>query len=83
MRKKHFKSLKLHTIYSSILFIIFIFIAILKPEIKFSLAISMVIFYIIGNCLIHEEKNKLSKDAIIEYIIVSLIVLIVIFGTIF
>jgi len=43
-----------------------------------SLALLFLVLYIAGNGMIHNRNNTLSKDAIIEYILVSLVVLVII-----
>lgn len=73
-------SLKFHTIYSSILALIFLVILFFVRDVMLGIAMFFVMLYVAGNGMIHTNKNALTKDAIIEYIIVSAIVVVVIVG---
>jgi len=78
MKKAHYKALKFHTIYSLVLASLFVIIVLFRKDMTLSLALLFLVLYIAGNGMIHNRNNTLSKDAIIEYILVSLVVLVII-----
>lgn len=82
MKKKHYKTLKFHTIYSFVLAIIFLIIIIIVPDISLGLTMSFLILYVGGNGLIHAQNNELAHDTLVEYIVISIIAMIIIIGTI-
>ena len=82
MKKIHHKSLKFHTIYSVVLSVVFLLIIVLINQATLAATMIFLLLYIIGNGIIHTRKNELTRDAVIEYILVSIIVLIVILGAI-
>lgn len=82
MKKIHFPTLKFHTIYTIILSVVFLGIILLAPEITLFAAIVFLLLYIGGNGIIHTRKNELTRDSLVEYIIVSLVVLVVLLGVI-
>ncbi|TAL14137.1 hypothetical protein EPN95_03985 [Patescibacteria group bacterium] len=83
MKKKHIASLKFHTLYSIILAAIFVLVVIFVRNIVFAAAAGFLLLYIIGNGIIHTKKNELTRDTLLEYILISAIVLVVIVGLIF
>lgn len=74
MRRKHHQSLKIHTIFSLIIASMLAATVILTGDIIFLAASVLLIVYISGNGIIHSKKNQLSREALIEYIIVAAIV---------
>lgn len=82
MKKAHYKSLKFHTFYSLILALVFLMVLFFEPD--FSLGISMVflVLYVGGNGLIHARNNKLDRDILIEYFLLSIIMLVIIVGAV-
>ena len=80
MKKIHFPSLKFHTIYSIILAVLLIAILFFAPDISLFAVIVFMILYVGGNGIIHSRTNELSRDALIEYIIIATIVLVVAIG---
>jgi len=83
MKKKHIPSLKFHTLYSIILAAIFVLVVIFVRNIIFAAAAGFLLLYVIGNGIIHTKKNELTRDTLLEYILISAIVLVVIVGLIF
>jgi len=83
MKKKHIASLKFHTLYSIILAVVFVLVVIFVRNIVFAAAAGFLLLYIIGNGIIHTKKNELTRDTLLEYILISAIVLVVIVGLIF
>jgi hypothetical protein len=77
MKKKHHSSLKFHTIYSIVVSIIFLVIILLIRDITLGLTMTFLVLYIVGNGIIHAKKNELNHDVLLEYIIVSIIVLVI------
>jgi len=82
MKKNHYKSLKFNTIYSFILAIIFLIIIITTPDILLGVTMVFLILYVAGNGLIHARHNKLDRDTLVEYIVISVIALFVLIDTI-
>jgi membrane-anchored protein YejM (alkaline phosphatase superfamily) len=82
MKSKHHKSLKFHTIFSIMLSIIFIAVLLINQDITLFTSAVFLLIYITGNGLIHSKTNKLSRDTMIEYIILSIIALLILLGTI-
>lgn len=76
MRKIHATSLKVHTIYSVSLATLFVVTSLLIRDIVLSLAMLALVAYVIGNGIIHGTKNTLTRDTIVEYILVSIIVVV-------
>jgi len=82
MKKIHHKSLKFHTLYTAAISIIFLIVILFAREITLFTTSIFLILYIIGNGIIHTIKNELKRDTVIEYIIVSTIILVIAIGTI-
>lgn len=83
MKKVHLPSLKFHTIYSSILAIVFVITLIIVPDFMLGIALGILLAYVIGNGIIHGKKNELTRDAIVEYILLSVIIGLLVAGAIF
>lgn len=77
MNPIHHATLKFHTIYSLIIATAFITMMLLLRDIALGLALLFLFLYIAGNGIIHSKNNKLSRDMIIEYVLVSLVVLVI------
>ena len=82
MKKIHIRSLKFHTIYSIILALVFVVFILFIRDAALGIAMFILVLYVAGNGIIHTKKNVLTRDAIIEYIVVSAIVAIIIVGAI-
>lgn len=82
MKLKHHKSLKFHTAYSIFLAVVFIVIIALVHEVSLGVSMGFLAFYVIGNGIIHAKKNELNQDSVVEYVLVSAIVLVLIVGII-
>ena len=80
MRRQHRSTLKFHTIYSATLATIFIIAMFLLREIALGLAMLFLLMYVAGNGIIHSRSNKLTRDTLIEYILVALVVLVLLLG---
>jgi hypothetical protein len=80
MKKIHRKSLKFHSIYSIAISIIFLVIIASVKDITLGAATVFLLLYIVGNGIIHTKNNELARDTLIEYALVSAIVLIIILG---
>jgi hypothetical protein len=79
----HIRTLKFHTIYTVALTVIFLVIALLAQEIILGVAMLFLLLYVAGNGIIHGRKNELTRDTLLEYIIISAIVIVMIIGAIF
>lgn len=77
MRKLHHKSLKAHTIFNLIIWSLYLLIILINSSTALVVSIIFLLIYITGNGLIHSKKNQLSRDTLIEYIILSAIALII------
>ena len=82
MKKHHVRSLKFHTLYTIALSLLFLGVILLAPEITLFAAVVFLLLYVGGNGIIHSRKNELSRDSLVEYIIVSLVALVVLVGVI-
>lgn len=82
MKKKHHASLKFHTIYSIVISVIFLIVILLVRDITLGAAAVFLIFYVAGNGIIHSKNNELKRDTLVEYILLSIIALVIIIGTI-
>ena len=82
MKKNNYKSLRFNTIFSLTIAIIFLIIIINYPDILLGIAMVFLILYVAGNGLIHAKYNNLNHDTLVEYIVVSIIALIVLIGAI-
>ncbi len=80
MKKQHYKKLKFHTIFSIIISLLFLTILLVNRDITLGVAMLFLVAYIVGNGIIHVRHNELKRDTILEYIIVSVIVLVLIIG---
>jgi uncharacterized membrane protein YagU involved in acid resistance len=80
MKKIHHKSLKFHTMYSIVISVIFLVIITSVRDITLGAAMIFLLLYIIGNGIIHIKNNELTRDTLIEYLLVSTIVLVIIFS---
>lgn len=81
MKKIHHKSQKFHTIYNIIICTIFVIIIIFYHNISLVASTVFLLFYVTGNGLIHATKNELNRDTILEYMILSIIALIILVNT--
>lgn len=81
MKKQHFRKLKFHTIFSVILSVAFLVVLLIVPDLSLGIAAVFLCAYIIGNGIIHVKNNELSRDTVLEYILVSAIVIVVIIGS--
>ena len=78
MKKQHQKTLKFHSYYNITLGIIFLTIILIKSDVTLMASMVFLFMYVIGNGIIHTRSNKLEKDSCLEYIILSIVVLVVI-----
>lgn len=83
MKKVHSASFKFHLIYSTILAIIFLIMILLVRDIALGIVMLVLLAYVAGNGIIHGRKNELTRDTIIEYVIVSAIVAVIFLGVLF
>lgn len=83
MKKIHAPSLKFHTVYSAVLAIILLVTIVVVRDVTLSIAMFVLLAYVIGNGIIHGRKNELNRDSIFEYILVSAIVIVVFLGIFF
>jgi hypothetical protein len=80
MKKIHIKATKFHVIYTALLAVLFLIVAIIAKDILLSVVMLIVTLYVAGNGIIQTKKSELSRDAIVEYILVSAIVVVVTVG---
>lgn len=77
MKKMHLKSLKIHTIFNVIVWTLYLTIIFIYTDATLIVSTVFLLIYITGNGLIHSHKNQLSRDTLIEYIILSLIAFVI------
>ena len=82
MRKHHQKTLKFHTVFTLILALICLGIILIAPDLTLVASITVLVVYVAGNGIIHLRNNQLSRDSLIEYIIVGLIVALIVLGAV-
>ncbi len=75
MKKKHVSSLKLHSFYSIGLSVVFCTVVLVRPDATLAAAALAVVLYVAGNGIIHSQRNSLSRDTLLEYALVAIIVL--------
>ncbi len=80
MKRQHFKTLKIHTVYNVAISVVFVVVIMLEHDTALLAATVFLLFYLAGNGMIHTSKNKLSHDTLIEYILLSVIALILLFN---
>lgn len=78
MRQEHYPTLKFHTIFSLVIASVFVVMMLLMRDIALGLALLFLFLYITGNGIIHSKNNKLTRDTLMEYILVSLVILVII-----
>lgn len=83
MKKQHYKKLKFHTIFSVGISLLFLLILLINRDITLAIAMLFLAAYVIGNGLIHVRHNELSRDTILEYIIIATIVLVLLIGVLY
>lgn len=83
MKKNHIHTLKFHTIYSVILALILLITIFVVRDIMLGVASFILLAYVVGNGIIHGRKNEVTRDGILEYVIVSLIVVVIFLGVFF
>ncbi|MFZ3010145.1 MAG: hypothetical protein WA030_03975 [Candidatus Microsaccharimonas sp.] len=83
MKKVHIRSLKFHTIYSVSLAIVFFVVMMVVRDLMLGIALVLLLAYVVGNGIIHGKKNQLTRDGLFEYVLLSLIVVILILGVLF
>lgn len=80
MRKQHHKTLKFHTIFSIVLVLAGVTVLILKPSWLLAVSWILLLAYVAGNGIIHSRKNQLTRDSLLEYIIVAAIAVLILVG---
>lgn len=83
MRKKHFRSLKFHSLYSILLALVCIATLIMFPSISLAIASTFLVLYVSGNGIIHAKNGTLNRDAVIEYVLLSIVAIILVVGAVF
>lgn len=78
MKQAHYTTLKLHAMFSIGLAAVFVFLMLIKRDLAFSLTLLFMFLYVSGNGIIHTKNNQLSKDTLIEYVLVALVILILV-----
>lgn len=76
MKRQHYKTFKIHTLYNIVISAVFVAIIILERDTALLAATVFLLFYLAGNGIIHTSKNKLDHDTLIEYVLLSGIALI-------
>lgn len=82
MKQKISKKLRIHQIFNIIISIIFISAVLINRDVTLFASIIFLIISIIGNGIIHGQNGNLTRDTIIEYVIVAVIALVILLGSI-
>lgn len=80
MRKQHHAKLKFHTIFSIVIAAVLVAVLIFVRDVALGVAIVLLLAYVAGNGIIHTRHSVLSRDTLAEYVLLSLVVLIVLIG---
>jgi hypothetical protein len=80
MKKIHYHSLRFHTMFTVTLAMVFVATALIVRDLLLGVVLAFLLAYIIGNGIIHGKTNELNRDAMLEYGIVSLIVIALLLG---
>ena len=83
MKKIHIPTLKLHTIFNAVVWVLYLTIIFIYTDATLIISTVFLLIYITGNGLIHSRKNQLSRDTLVEYIILSLIAFVILADAIF
>lgn len=83
MRAIHFKTLKFHSLYSILLALVCIGVIIIFPSISLAIASAFLVLYVAGNGVIHARNGTLNRDSILEYVLLSIVALVLIVGAVF
>jgi hypothetical protein len=83
VKKQHHIKLRLHVIFSVIVAAILLAVFVFAPDISFGAAIILLVAYTAGNGIIHTRHDVLSRDTLLEYTLISLVVLVVLVGVFF
>lgn len=74
--------MKFHTIFSITLAVILLVVIILRPSWLLVACCLLLIAYVTGNGVIHAKKSQLTRDGLLEYVLVALIALAIIAGAV-
>lgn len=77
MKKAHIPTLKIHTIFNLVIGVLYLAIIACYPSITLAMSTFFLLLYVAGNGLIHSKKNQLNRDTLLEYIILSVVALII------
>lgn len=81
MKKLHHKSLKLHTIFSAVIAVALLATLGIARDASFAVVAIIALVYITGNGIIHAKYNVLTRDTVIEYVLVAVIVIVLLVGS--
>lgn len=81
MKKRHIQKLKFHTIFTIVITLLFIIVCMIVRDISLAIAMLFLGVYITGNGIIHVRHNELSRDTLIEYILIGLIAAVLFFSS--
>jgi len=81
MKKRHVSKLKFHTIFSVVIAVMFLTILLVVRDVSLGIAMVFLGVYIAGNGIIHVRHTELTRDAVIEYILVGGIALVLVAGS--
>lgn len=73
---------KFHIIFSIVLIVICLTVLVLKPSWLLAVSCAALVAYVAGSGIRRSRRQKLSRDSIIEYCIVAVIALVIIFGAV-
>jgi hypothetical protein len=83
MKAIHFKTMKFHSFYSLLLAFICIGVIIIFPSISLAIASAFLVLYVAGNGVIHAKNGTLNRDSVLEYVLLSIVAIVLIVGAVF
>lgn len=82
MKQKISKKLRIHQIFNIIISAIFIIAILINRDATLFTSVIFLVVSIVGNGIIHGRNDSLTRDTIIEYVIVAIIALVILLGSI-
>ncbi len=80
MRKTQIQRLPFHTWFTIGLAALSLIIMMLVPSATLLVVLAFLLFYVGGNGLIHARAKTLTRDILIEYVLVAVVALVVLVG---
>ena len=83
MRHHHHKTLKWHTVFTTLLSIAAVVLIFVLPNAALVIGVGFLVAYILGNGLIHYKKGTAHRDTYIEYAVLAAVAIVLLLGFLF